>query len=678
MAEVNERCRCRNLKDKTPLYLIQESAATGCQYCSIIWNSLSNLSGRDADTHWDLIVGSHIQLEDGHLTVLWHDGNAEYLRLFTAKGLEYYKRKEQELTFEQEIEGYDAIVKRNQITTAGSQAFFALIGDWIKECSSDHKLCSILTSQSSSNNSKMPARLLRIDKDSSSTGGYKVSLQESLENVTKYIALSHCWGLHQPLTTTKETLAARKDGINWATLPRTFQDAIIIGAGLNVKYVWIDSLCILQDDKYDWGMESAKMSAIYENAWLTIAAATAPDGAHGCFPTSLPTKEYELQMPNETTPTKVFARRLLSPIDSRDHLLKATNDLPLFQRAWVFQERLLSRRILYLCEDEMAFECATNVRCECLGSILNEAVQGVDGTKSIGLKYRYHSLLNSWNCYKDPETLLPFQPTGILNVWDHFVSQFTQRHLTYDKDRLPALSGIAKMIYHTGALGKYHAGLWEARMAEGLLWFVNPSIDGFDPLPPKVGLSTAPSWSWASVNGSWDYRRVSMEQIYLYGIDKELYVTSTGLELSAMGFACKEPSVELHLASPDFFGGIELGKISLTAPLALALISYKPSEADESYAIKLRDQKVKLSKGEMVAEAFMDFVLDHGGKPMIQHAEVFCVGILPEYNSGKRNIHSLVLLPAEHKGEKVYRRIGKFLAPDGWYNKVGLQSLSII
>jgi Heterokaryon incompatibility protein (HET) len=517
----------------------------------------------------------------------------------------------------------------------------------------------------------MASRLVRIDKDGDQVGGYKVSLRENPEDVTKYIALSHCWGLHQPLTTTKdeETLAARKAGIEWKVLPKTFRDAITICAGLDVNYIWIDSLCILQDDENDWGVESAKMGTIYENAWLTIAAAAAPDGTHGCFPPPLPTKEYELQLPNETTPTKIFARKLISPIDSRDHLLKTTNELPLFQRAWVFQERLLSRRILYLCEDEMAFECATNVRCEC----------SYDGQDFIGIKYRYHSALNTWNWYNTGmRKFLPFQPTGILNVWDHFVSQFTQRRLTHDKDRLPALSGIAKMMYNTGALGEYNAGLWYARLAEGLLWFVNPNIDGFDTLPPTVGSPTAPSWSWASINGSWDYRRVSMERISLYGTDDKLYVTSTGLELRNVEFACKDLFTELYLASPNPFGGIKLGKITLTAPLTTAVISYEPSRRDERYPVRLRDQKAKLTKGEMAAEPFMDFVLDYGESPIAQGGEVFCVGILLECNSGKRNVHSLVLLSAEFRGEKVHRRIGKFLAPDGWYNRIEPQTLTII
>jgi len=240
--------------------------------------------------------------------------------------------------------------------------------------------------------------ILKIERDK---GKYEIVLVEGPEHNIKYSTLSHCWGNEQPLTTTTTTLHSRKMRIDWETLPKTFQDAIIISASLDVNYIWIDSLCILQDDKTDWASESVKMGLIYQNSWLTIAAAAAPDRTFGCFPAPKDIKEYDLKYgSNGDSLTRIYARKVRAPIDSREHLEKLNNHLPLFHRAWVFQERLLAYRILYLCEDEMVFECATYSRCECSGPYTEKVLQRYEGTKYSGLKFRFHGLLNQWHSHK--------------------------------------------------------------------------------------------------------------------------------------------------------------------------------------------------------------------------------------------------------------------------------------
>ncbi len=121
-------------------------------------------------------------------------------------------------------------------------------------------------------------------------------------------------------------------------------------------------------------------------------------------------------------------------------------------------------------------------------------MQAHDGVDYDGVKYQYNSLFNAWNNYKFLGDFLPFEPNGILNIWDHLVRQSTQRQLMYDSDRLAALSGIAKKMHNTGALSRYYAGLWEARLHEALLWFVNPNKKIFNPLPPGSGTSNALTW----------------------------------------------------------------------------------------------------------------------------------------------------------------------------------------
>jgi hypothetical protein len=98
-----------------------------------------------------------------------------------------------------------------------------------------------------------------------------------------YITLSHCWGKSKQFMTTRAAMATHLLNINFNVLPKTFQDAVTIARAHGVRYIWIDSLCICQDDGEDWQRESAKMASVYSNSYLNIAATFAKDSTRGCF-----------------------------------------------------------------------------------------------------------------------------------------------------------------------------------------------------------------------------------------------------------------------------------------------------------------------------------------------------------------------------------------------------------
>jgi hypothetical protein len=117
-----------------------------------------------------------------------------------------------------------------------------------------------------------------------------VGLQDNMvkliepEGVTgKYFCLSHCWGPEQIITTTRTNLQAHKREIPLNSLPKTFRDAVLLTKRFGIAYIWIDSLCIVQDDNNDWKIESAKMERIYREAQLTIAATRSSSGAGGLY-----------------------------------------------------------------------------------------------------------------------------------------------------------------------------------------------------------------------------------------------------------------------------------------------------------------------------------------------------------------------------------------------------------
>jgi len=215
-------------------------------------------------------------------------------------------------------------------------------------------------------------------------------------------------------------------------------------------------------------------------------------------------------------------------------------------------------------------------------------------------------------------------------------------------------------MYHTGALEDYYAGLWEGRLVESLLWFVDASAPGCTPLPPSNDFPTAPSWSWASVRGTWDHRRLPSNS-------SALYVN----QAAQMNFAdkfpeCKEFELELRLSNSDSFRAVESGKISFKARITEAVVSYEMSDEAEEYATRFAKQRVRLMRGNKVAEPYMDFVLDHGENQILPGDVVKCVAILRDYDQCdglSKDCHGLVIVRSSNSNAGIYRRAGKFLAP---------------
>jgi hypothetical protein len=181
-------------------------------------------------------------------------------------------------------------------------------------------------------------------------GSRLISLAEASLITSEYLALSHCWGKGITLRTTTTTLDSFRISIAWESLPKTFQHAIQVTRELGFGFLWIDSLCIIQDDPEDWNVESAKMAGIYNIATLTIMAASASDSQGGCFQSPSPDVE-AVHIPytagDGTTELSISLSQ--PPLGYR----KAVSLGPLFQRAWVFQEQLLSKRKLIFAKDQL-------------------------------------------------------------------------------------------------------------------------------------------------------------------------------------------------------------------------------------------------------------------------------------------------------------------------------------
>lgn len=306
----------------------------------------------------------------------------------------------------------------------------------------------------------------------------------------KYACLSHCWGGgSRPIQTTSLTMQDYLKKIPFTALPKTFGDAVVIARKLGLRYLWIDSLCIIQDSTTDWQTESSRMADIYRNSYVTIAALSSPDSQGGCFSPEV-LSDLCIRVQGDNGFESLIAARYCEeyePMSNTDIFKKA---YPVLTRAWVYQERILSRRMLYCTYREFQFECRQDKTCECGNRFMPP--HPVPKTAAS------QAMLQSKDQYGELERLHDtkgrYSPMQMCQHWQKTVVQYTKLDLTQPSDKLPALSGCAKDIIRF-TQDEYLAGLWRASFAEGMLWVVVVPVDQSRPQD-----SRAPTWSWASVN----------------------------------------------------------------------------------------------------------------------------------------------------------------------------------
>ncbi|KAI9767487.1 MAG: hypothetical protein M1839_004498 [Geoglossum umbratile] len=345
-----------------------------------------------------------------------------------------------------------------------------LIRVWLKVCEKLHEGPCV-----TKYDHPLPTRVLDVGVPGQP---HIINLFESKGKVGRYIALSHCWGKTPIIKTLSTTLETFKSGMPVESLPKTFQEAILLTRRLGIQYLWIDSLCIIQDDEADWEREASQMASVYGNSYLTIAASSASDSTVGCFiqRTVRPCQSYKVKdcVPSEDgNYTEVFVRQRLRQLCGLEWFvgkrINVKTDRPLETRAWTYQEDILPRRILKLYSDEIIFECEQQTVRESLFERTNN---------SRGLRIA--------NSNATPEV--------ISDQWRSHVIQYSGRSFTYVKDRLPALSGIA-YEFHKLNQSTYCAGLWKHSIQEDLQWHTETETP-LTRLESTEG-NALPTWSWA-------------------------------------------------------------------------------------------------------------------------------------------------------------------------------------
>ena len=279
--------------------------------------------------------------------------------------------------------------------------------------------------------------------------------------------------------TTSQNYQERKHGFDRDALPIAFQDAAAMAWSLDIHYIWIDTLCIIQDDAADWEDQAAKMGQIFEGAAITLAASLSPDPYQTFFTareSSYQEAELYSEFKGELIDVVFKARRKITRgIHAK---VGRSRDIdPLDKRAWGLQEKMLSRRLIAFTGAELQWTCRTLKACEC-----------------------HHNTSPSQPLFPTPTG--PIAANDFVKLsksWSQIVEEYSTRKLRYPADKLPALDGLASK-FGTATGWTYIAGGWRETILYDLVWQRD--------LVPTVSSAgrCGPSFSWASSPGAVNFR----------------------------------------------------------------------------------------------------------------------------------------------------------------------------
>lgn len=468
---------------------LEESARLGCPLCSMIADGIDKQEsyqrrwlGEKGDTEIEKfnteVVGA-VTLE------LIRPGSSFYMvRILMGSSLNFVLH----LTHLDEDTILNTCHYNGRTTETSSPEAFKLAKHWLDKCEGSHTTCKKFCS------GEMPLPTRVIDVGDKTRAPF---LFRSQGMKGRYCALSYCWGKATANSdfykTTKANLLSHENAMPLHELPATLRDAIVVARDLGFQYIWIDAICIVQDDGVEWAHEVANMQHVYAGAFFTIstvASSSSDDGLFRlretrnstavCLTYRIPKAFREYAWQAGSTPPQIP--------DSPMYLVACPNILsamepsmygPVHQRAWTLQEQMMSTRILYYGRGMLWWECFDLYASEGYPGPLHlsdyapwersetkNAVRGV--------------LTDRWG------------DADVFKHWQQLVYDYTGRTMTERRDRLTAIVGLGHAM-EPFMKSKFVAGVWPGdRLLESLCWEVR--VYEHSMRNPQF-----PSWSWASV-----------------------------------------------------------------------------------------------------------------------------------------------------------------------------------
>jgi hypothetical protein len=470
-----------------------------------------------------------------------------------------------------------------------------------------------------------PTRLLQVQPFEPSSKVYLRQTAQIPANA-RYATLSHCWGQYMPVKLQRSTLQAFLDGIHIDSLPPTFQHAIVLTKLLGIEYIWIDSLCIIQDDDNDWANECSRMTSVYMNSFINIGANAAGDSRGGLFQQRSWKFVNPLSVRLTYIPTNWHRRPvILWPNPQEGNPL---DHAPLGDRGWVVQERLLAPRTVHFLKHKVVWECD-----ECQASETDVTGTLEDRISNLSKRTYLAVPIASSNGAAG-------RITQFLSTWSDIVNLYSNGKLSVATDKLVALSGVARYMFENrqdNRALRYYAGHWSHDFEIQLTWSASYFSIGF-----RSGTYVAPSWSWASYNGEVVFPRPGRKTLWAHLIGIEILPES-------------DPFGAVSASSPSY--------IRIRGPLCRATVTHLSRLGDEQSPSTLR----LLWSGVSIECVDLSFdepdevgILEDGVE---QKNSIVIFGIMQGEDSDDRPFKGLILqLTGVQRGQ--YRRIGTFRVDD--------------
>jgi hypothetical protein len=497
---------------------LEAEANNGCHLCLLVWHGISarknimqklrtwvhDNPGKDTSTyvnvrHDEIYPALEFTFRVGDFDV--EDADVDY------DGFEISMEAMQGV---ESLPEDDSAVQDAEST--GSEATMKTAIDWMQVCLQTHNLCHRDLVEMKS----LPTRLIEIAGHPDQPT-LRLCSSSEIPSDTQYVSLSHCWGDFQLFTLKTSNLESLKENVDMSELPKTFREAVKVTQRLGFSYIWIDSICIMQDSKQDRERETATMADVYSGAQCNIAASASRNGGEGLF---------RARNPCLARPLNVWATWKGEGLAEGPYTLIYADPFeveilpePLNRRAWVFQERLLSRRVLQFGTNQVHWKCRENMACEAFPDTLpfsslfatdDAWIESLFSDPYTDAKYGYDFVpgrsdalaahLLAERHKRSPQEHLEANlfhlRSKLYSAWIVLVAEYSQCDLTYSSDRPLAISGVARaMAAKLGEGDRYIAGMWESKTVELLLFGRDTKASEWPETP------RAPSWSWLARDG---------------------------------------------------------------------------------------------------------------------------------------------------------------------------------
>jgi hypothetical protein len=419
-----------------------------------------------------------------------------------------------------------------QLPKAASREEFDLLCEWIRICDVSHQC--LPPRKDGDHMPRLPTRVIYVGEAANSSIRL---VQTTSDTKINYAALSHCWGQvsKSPYSCLLEENVDRfQIGIELEQLPRMFQDAIVATRALNISYLWIDSLCIIQDNNKDWETESKKMEDVYSFAYVTLAASSAGSSLEG-FLGGRPDRSWAI-VPTSSGPLYIA--------EAIDDFQSHVEDAVLSTRAWVLQERVLSRRTIHFTSTQIYWECGKGVHCETLAQLRNPTSNflGDSNFPAMGLSY-----------FKDER----------IRLIQYLYKRYSDLTLSNATDRPVAISGLETRLGRTFESG-VNSGVFEKFFERTILWTAS-STRLLSRIEYKTNQVAPPSWSWMSYSGAIRYLEIPFGEVDWTGdlenpflADNPDTILTTGIVASARKITIDElelfssVTLDTDVDNPDF------------------------------------------------------------------------------------------------------------------------------